>query len=182
MKSIKIFISFLLIANFSFSQSFRNIELQATGLTCSMCSNAINKALKQIYFVQEVQTDLKKSIFTISIKDGEVPDFDMIRKKVEDAGFAIGKMTVDINFTTQKITNDEHTVIANKAFHFLNVKDQTLNGWQKVQLVDKGFLVSGQEKKWQKATVMPCYKTGTAESCCTKSNIKAGQRIYHITI
>ena len=182
MKSIKITISLLLISTLSFAQSFRNIELQAAGLTCSMCNNAINKALKQIDFIQTVQSDIKKSLFIISVKDSMIPDFDIIRKKVEDAGFSVAKMTVEVNFVHQKIVNDEHVIIADKAFHFLNVKDQTINGWQKVQLVDKSFLVAGQVKKWQAATTMPCYKTGMAESCCTKWNIKAGQRIYHITI
>jgi copper chaperone CopZ len=182
MKTIKILMGLMLISTFSFAQSFRNIEMQAAGLTCSMCSNAINKALKQVDFIQDIKTDLKKNIFTITIKEGAMPDFDVIRKKVEGAGFSVGKMNVEVNFANQKIANDEHAVVGGKALHFLNVKEQTLNGWQKIQLVDKSFLVATQAKKWAAATAMSCYKTGVAASCCTTANVKAGQRMYHVTI
>ncbi|MEO7310136.1 MAG: heavy metal-associated domain-containing protein [Chitinophagaceae bacterium] len=182
MKFLKILVSLLLISGFSFAQSFRNIELQAAGLTCSMCSNAVNKALKQIDFIQDIKTDLDKNLFVISIKPGAEPDFDLIRKKVEAAGFSVGKMDVEVNFTNQKIANDEHAVVGGKALHFLNVKPQTLNGWKKVQLVDKSFLVASQAKKWANATTMACYKTGVAGTCCTDPAIKPGQRMYHVTI
>jgi len=182
MKTIKILMGLMLISTLSFAQSFRNIEMQAAGLTCSMCSNAINKALKQIDFIADIKTDLKTSLFTISIKEGSTPDFDLIRKKVEGAGFSVAKLTVEVNFANQKIANDEHTTVGGKALHFLNVKDQTLNGWQKVQLVDKSFLLASQAKKWQAATRKECYKTGVAASCCADANIKPGQRMYHVTI
>jgi len=182
MKAFKLLMGCLLISSFSFGQSFRNIELQAAGLTCSMCSNAINKALSKVDFIKSIDTDLSKNLFIISIKDGAVPDFDVIRKKVEDAGFSVGKMTVDVNFANQKVVNDEHTLVNGKILHFLNIKDQTLNGWKRLQLVDKNYLVSGQSKKFQAATSMSCYKTGVAGNCCKSDDIKAGQRIYHVTI
>ena len=182
MKTFKILLPLLFVASFSFAQNFRNIELQAAGLTCSMCSNAVNKALKQIDFVESIKTDLQKNLFTITIKNGMSPDFDVIRKKVEDAGFSVGKLSVEANFNQQKIVDDAHALVGGKAFHFLNTKQQTLNGWQKIQLVDKSFLVAAQAKKWQAATAMACYKTGVAASCCTGASIKAGQRIYHVTI
>ena len=182
MKTFKILLSCLLISSLSFGQSFRNIELQAAGLTCSMCSNAINKTLTKLDFVKSIETDLEKNLFIISIKDGMEPDFDAIRAKVENAGFSVGKMTVDVNFSNQKVVNDEHAVVNGTVLHFLNIKDQQINGWKRVQLVDKSFLLAGQSKKFQAATSMSCYKTGIAGSCCQSGNIKAGQRIYHVTI
>ena len=182
MKTFKILLGCLLISSLSFGQSFRNIELQAAGLTCSMCSNAINKTLTKLDFIKSIETDLDKNLFIISIKNGMEPDFDVIRKKVEGAGFSVGKMTVDVKFADQKVANDEHAVINGTVLHFLNVKDQNISGWKRLQLVDKSFLLAGQSKKFQAATSMSCYKTGVAGNCCKSENIKAGQRIYHVTI
>ena len=45
-------------------------EIRATGLTCSMCSNAINKQLKALPEVINVETDLNTNTFTITLKEG----------------------------------------------------------------------------------------------------------------
>ncbi|RYY10302.1 MAG: copper chaperone, partial [Chitinophagaceae bacterium] len=44
------------------------VSLKASGLTCSMCSNAINKALKKLDFVEKVDSDIKTYSFEISFK------------------------------------------------------------------------------------------------------------------
>ncbi len=181
MKTFKIFIGLLLLSTISFAQ-YRNIELQAAGLTCSMCSNAINKSLKPLPFVGSIKTDLKNNLFVISVKDGSVPDFDLLRSKVEGAGFSVGKLTVEIDFKNLQVSNDVHAIIGGKNLHFVHVKDQTINGWQKVQIVDKNFVVASEYKKVQHYTGLPCYKTGAIAGCCKLGDAKPGDRIYHVTI
>jgi copper chaperone CopZ len=44
----------------------------ATGLTCSMCSNAINKQLKTLPEVVTVETDLNTNTFTVTLKEGDL--------------------------------------------------------------------------------------------------------------
>src|ERR1700680_2780101 len=83
-------------------------EFQASGLTCSMCSNAINKALKTVPFIENVQTDLNKNIFSIHFKKNTAVDLDVIRKKVEDAGFSIAKFWIVADLHNVKVQNDEH--------------------------------------------------------------------------
>lgn len=65
------------------------VYLQASGLTCSMCSNSINKALKTLDFIDKVDADIKNYTFEISFKANSIVDFDKIKKKVEDAGFSV---------------------------------------------------------------------------------------------
>ena len=43
-------------------------EIRATGLTCSMCSNAINKQLKSMPEVINVETDLNTNTFTVELE------------------------------------------------------------------------------------------------------------------
>ena len=47
-------------------------EIRATGLTCSMCSNAINKQLKALPEVSNVETDLNTNTFTVTFKEGNL--------------------------------------------------------------------------------------------------------------
>ncbi len=57
-----------------------------------MCSNAINKALKGLQFVESVNTDLNNNTFTVNFKPGTTPDFDVLKMKVEGAGFSIANL------------------------------------------------------------------------------------------
>jgi len=52
---------FAIIANAQITK----VEIMATGLTCSMCSNAINKQLKTIDEVENVDIDLNKNLFIV---------------------------------------------------------------------------------------------------------------------
>ncbi|MGO8056378.1 heavy-metal-associated domain-containing protein, partial [Rhizobium leguminosarum] len=65
------------------------VSLQASGLTCSMCSNSIHKALKTLDFVDKVDADIKTYTFEISFKTNSKVDFNLIKKKVEGAGFTV---------------------------------------------------------------------------------------------
>jgi copper chaperone CopZ len=159
-------------------------QFQASGLTCSMCSNAINKALKTVSFIESINTDLNKNLFEITFKKNVPVDLDAIKKKVEDAGFSIAKFWIVADFKNVKIDKEEHVAVGNFNFHFMNVKQQTLNGEQRLQLIDKDFVSAKEFKKNNAYTSMPCYQTGTMAECCKSAdaNLNASNRIYHVTI
>lgn len=161
--------------------NFRNIELQAAGLTCSMCSNAINKALRTLPEVADITTDLKNNLFVITLKEGARPDFDAISAKVEGAGFSVGKLTVEYNFSNTAVRKDEHVKLDDNIFHFVDVKAQTLDGWQRIQLVDQHFMLPKQYKKLAGGNKSDCMKTGLAANCCPDTG-SGSKRIYHVTI
>jgi len=151
---------------------FTKATLQASGLTCAMCNNAINKALKGLAFVSTVKSDIKNASFDMVFKDGATPDIDAIREAVEDAGFFVAKLKVTGNFDNVNVKNDEHVVIGGKTFHFLEISDQVLSGEKTLTLLDKNFLTSKEFRKVSHATKMECLKTGKEQDT----------RIYHVTI
>ncbi|HEX7902857.1 MAG TPA: heavy-metal-associated domain-containing protein [Chitinophagaceae bacterium] len=161
---------------------FTKATLQATGLTCAMCSKAINNALQAVPFIESVKSDIKNSAFNIVFKSGATVDIDAIKNAVEDAGFSVGSLKLTGNFNEMKVTNDEHVQIGNTSFHFLDVKDQVLNGERSITVVDKNFVTAKQFKKISSSTKMSCVQTGKAASCCTKEGVPANARIYHVTI
>lgn len=154
------------------AQVVSKISLQASGLTCSMCSNAINKAIKSLNFVEQVDANIKNSTFEIAIKPNSNVDFDKIKKKVEDAGFFVASFTATMQFNNVAITNDKQVNMGTTNFHFINVKEQTLSGNNTIKLIDKGFISAKEFKKNSSLTKMPCIKTGEEN----------GKRIFHVTI
>lgn len=174
----------LVIASTALSSNaqFTTATLQATGLTCAMCSNAINKALQKVPFVESVKADIKNSSFAIVFKRDAQVDIDALKDAVEDAGFSVGSLKLTGNFNEVKIAADEHVKIGNDNFHFLNVKGQVLNGEQSITVIDKNFVTEKQFKKYSSATKMSCMQTGKAASCCVKDGIPNTARVYHVTI
>lgn len=161
---------------------FESATLQASGLTCAMCSRAINKSLEALPFVEKVTADIKNSAFQVRFKPTGEVNIDQLKEAVETAGFSVGKLKLQGNFSTVAIRNDEHVTINGNTFHFLNVRDQQLSGERAITVVDKDFVTAREFKKFSAATQMACVKTGKAAGCCKKEGLSANERIYHVTI
>lgn len=181
MKKLLLILVIALLAVPSQAQ-FTNATLQATGLTCAMCSNAINKALQKVSFVKTVTADIRNSSFGIVFKTNSQVDVDALKDAVEDAGFSVGSLKLTGNFNETKIEKDQHVKIGNENFHFLNGGSQVLNGEQTITVVDKNFVTEKQFKKYSTAAKMSCFQTGKAANCCVKDGIPGGERVYHVTI
>lgn len=140
------------------------VSIQASGLTCSMCSNSINKSLKKIDFVDNVKPNIKTSSFEITFKQGANVDFDRLKKKVEDAGFTVANFVAAVNFNNVQAKNNQPVKVGDKTFYIVNGNDQSLNGTKQVRIIDKGF-VSNKE-----------YKKNTSVTPAT------GRGVYNVTI
>lgn len=161
---------------------FSKATLQATGLTCAMCSNAINKALQEVPFVETVQSDIKNSAFNIVFKSGQEVNIDALKNAVEDAGFFVGNLKITGTFSEVKLEKDKHVQIGKDYFHFLNGSGQTLSGEKTIVLADKNFVTAKDFKKISGLSKMSCLQTGKAAGCCSKDGVPAETRVYHVTI
>ena len=77
-------------------------EIVATGLTCSMCSNAINKQLKSLTEVDSVVIDLNTNTFVVHLKKEAMISPRILKERVEKAGFFVGSMIVTMNFRKRR--------------------------------------------------------------------------------
>ena len=126
------------LANHSKAQ-ISKIELKATGLTCSMCSNAIFKQLKSMPEVESIKTDLNNNAFIISIKNGFNISPTIFKTKVEDAGFFVGSFIV--MSTSEILQKNNYILVEGKASKLPEIK---------FQVVDKGFVTEKEYKKLSK--------------------------------
>ncbi len=141
-----IFAILLLAIGIMANAQITKVEIMATGLTCSMCSNAINKQLKTISDVQKVDIDLNKNLFVIWLKTENKLTPKIFKDKVEKAGFFVGSMLLFINFNNQSVEDNKQ--IGN--YIFIDTKTQILNGLTKVKLLDKGYVTTKEYKKLAK--------------------------------
>ena len=134
---------FVIIANAQITK----VEIMATGLTCSMCSNAINKQLKTIDEVENVDIDLNKNLFIVRLKNNNTLSPKTFKGKVEKAGFFVGSMVLFINFRNQTVEDNKQI----DKYIFIDTKAQTLNGVAKVRVLDKGYVTTKEHKKLAKS-------------------------------
>lgn len=161
---------------------FSNVSLQASGLTCSMCSKAVKNAIEAVPSVEKVMVDIKNQKYNITFKSADDINLDALSKAVEDAGFSVAALKVTVNVPQLKVEKDEHYLIGNKYFHFLNGYGKQLNGETTFTLVDKSFLSAKDFKKYSASSKMKCVQTGKAAECCQKDDITENTRIFHVII
>ncbi len=160
---------------------FSKASLVAAGLTCSMCSKSIYKALTKLSFVESVKADIKESSYSIIFKDNVSVKLDDVQKAVINAGFSVAKLQVFTDFKNVSVKNDSHLKLGEENLHFITATPQTLNGEVKLTVIDKGFVTDKEYKKFAASTQMKCYTTGYMETCCNKNSTTA-QRIYHVSL
>jgi copper chaperone CopZ len=163
------------------SAQMTKIELQAAGVTCSMCSKAINKSLMTLPYISTINTNLEKNMFEIVLKDSMTANLDEVKKKVEAAGFSVGNLWLTVTLNSADVKNDAHIEAVGMNLHFMNVKAQQLNGAVRLKVIDKGFTSAKEYKKNSLFTKMACFKTGYMGDCCGKAPVTP-TRIFHVTI
>ena len=141
MKKVYIMIaSIVLMFSIKSNAQIVKAEIRATGLTCSMCSNAINKQLKSMPEVINVETDLNTNTFTVTLKEGNGLSPKVFKEKVEKAGFFIGSLVVTAKSET--IAKNTYILVNDKKSNALEIQ---------FQVVDKGYVTEKEFKKLSKS-------------------------------
>lgn len=174
--------SFIFFTGFAANAQITKVTLQASGLTCSMCSKAVLKALQGVPFVDKVLVNIKTQEYSISFKEDTTPDIDALSKAVEDAGFSVAKLQVTANMEKTTLSPDAHLQIGQLNFHFLNGTGQEVGGPATFMLVDKNFTSAKEYKKYSGLSKKECVQTGKMAKCCSKDEVAEAVRIYHAII
>lgn len=158
----------LLIGQQYLIAQFNRGKLQATGLTCALCSNAINKSLEELPFVQSVKSILKESAFEIQFKSGSLFNPDQVREAVEDAGFFVGELVLTGESSSIVVNENGLFQWGNNSYHLVSSSLRQLNGKIHLRVINKSFLT---DKAFKKISSL------VSDSCS-----QSGQRIYHVQL
>lgn len=138
---LKIIAALLLIVNVTnVNAQIIKAEIKATGLTCSMCSNAINKQLKTINQVVNVETDLNTNTFTVTVSKDNNLTPNIFKEKVEKAGFFIGSLIITV------------PTIVTRSNAYIFVENESSNADEvQIKILDKGYVTNKEYKKLLKS-------------------------------
>jgi copper chaperone CopZ len=165
MKTLKIFITLLVLTTGIAKAQFTKAELQVSGLTCALCAKATEKSLRTLPFIGDIKPDLVRNVFVITFKNGQPVNFDQMSKKVQDAGFFVNDLKVTFNFANVKLAGN-HFSYGTDTYQLVNGDDKPLSGQVALTVVDKGFASKAVMKKY------PVVADASSK----------GGRVYHVAI
>jgi copper chaperone CopZ len=149
-KALSVLIVAIILSSVSLN-SFGQIEsvtLQASGLTCSMCSRAIYKSLQKVPDVGKVEEDIEHSSYHIRFTHPGTTSLAALRKAVTDAGFSVARMEITVDFQHAAIDNNSTLKFNDQMFQFVDISNQVLDGQRKLLIVDKDYLLEKDRKKY----------------------------------
>lgn len=167
MKNIFLLIC-IFIAGTSFGQ-IRSVTIQASGLTCSMCSRAIYKSLQKVPDVTHVQEDIEHSSYQVIFGDPAKISLERLKKAVQDAGFSVAWMKIKVSFDRVEVASDSSLKMNAFVFLFVKTNPQTLNGEKNLLVLDKDYLSEKDRKKY-------------SSSYGTKAVTDPADKTYHVTL
>lgn len=122
-----------------------SISLQASGLTCSMCSRAIYKSLLKVSSVKKVEEDIKNSTYTIFFKDQAKVILDDLKRAVKNAGFSVAAIEVNARFDHTEIAAGAPLRVDDLTFTLTGPLPPAIEGRQRLVLQGKDLQPSGSD-------------------------------------
>lgn len=130
---------------------FTKAEVQVSGLTCSMCSKATEKALRTLDFIGDIKPDLNRNLFVLTFKNNTPVSLDQISKKVQGAGFSVNNLKATFNFANARVDNNTFNYQGD-TYLLVNGTDKAPSGNADITVVDKGFAPASVYKKYAAKT------------------------------
>jgi len=150
---------------FVFTISYAQItkaNLQASGLTCSMCNLTIKKSLEKISSIDSVIPDVETATYELKFKKNAVINFNEIKNAVTNAGFSVAKLVFSIDTQKVKVNSDKKFEINGFVYTIIDGKMDSKNATTEFQIVDKTFV---SDKVFKKKY---------------KKKIKATENVFHL--
>lgn len=147
MKFLKILAAISVLSTSAVKAQFTTVQLQVSGLTCSMCSKATEKSLRTLSFISDIKTDLNNSLYIITFKKDVPVSLQAISKKVQGAGFSVNNLKATFNFDGVKLTNNQFNY-AGETYQLVKAPEKALSGPVVFTVVDKCFVSASAYKKY----------------------------------
>jgi len=163
--------TFLVFLCFSLAAAgqIRSVTVQVGGLTCAMCSRAVQKSMEKVAFIKQVQPNFKTQEYTITFREGQSISLDEIKKSIEGAGFSVARFQLSAQFDNMIIRAGQPLALGAQHFYILNTADETLDGVRTLVIVEKGFLTAKGLKNY----------CGTGKLKCLEPARGAASESYH---
>ncbi|MEM0996705.1 MAG: heavy metal-associated domain-containing protein [Bacteroidota bacterium] len=146
-RALVLAVALLFCAQWSSAQ-FQSATIVVDGLTCSMCSYGVERSLRKLEFVDDVQMDLNSNTAQVSFRTDREVMITALAKKVTDAGFSVRSLQATASIEHHSIPGDIDYLIGHSVCHFLESVDVP-EGQLVMTFIGKEFMDKRAWKKWR---------------------------------
>ncbi len=147
MKTKLIFLTFLILCGYTSIAQFQSAKIGIDGLTCSMCSNSVEKLLLQLDFVESVKMDLNTNEAIVFFHQKYKTDFKKVSQKIYDSGFSVREISTYLNFDTISLEGNAFQINGDK-FYILGEERSNLSGERSFRFLDKNLISKKEYGRW----------------------------------
>ncbi|MEO8664309.1 MAG: heavy-metal-associated domain-containing protein [Ignavibacteria bacterium] len=111
-KLILIILTIFLGLSGSSNAQVTQLTIGVDGFTCSLCAKGVEAQFKSLDFVKSVKTDLKNTLFILSLKSNQPINVSQIRDAVDDGGFSVRDIKIEAKGTIKGNLNSGYIFVS----------------------------------------------------------------------
>jgi copper chaperone CopZ len=124
------FVSVAILCIFEFVTAVQaqveEVDIRVDGLACPFCAYGLEKKLKDIKGVGDIEINVDKGIAILQNKQGESIELERIESTVEDAGFTPRKLTASVTGKISRSAGSELLVVSDAKDQFILQENEQL--------------------------------------------------------
>lgn len=114
-----------------------------------MCSYGVEKSLRKLGFVDEVEMDLNSNTALVTFHSEESISLYSLSDQVRNAGFSVRSIEVKAQLGEIAVENKSEILLGSSLCRFVGIEKSELSGDVDLKLVGKDFMGKKDWKKWQ---------------------------------
>jgi copper chaperone CopZ len=139
---------FIFLTHQGFS-TILSAQVGIDGLTCSMCSNSVERLLYKLDFVEQVKMDLNQNQAIILFKKDKKVVISAIAQKVMDAGYSVRFLKALFTFDNITVENNGKYELAGDTYYFILNDSKALVGNTELTFLGKQYVPKKEWYQWQ---------------------------------
>jgi copper chaperone CopZ len=153
------------------------------GLTCSMCSFAVEQSIRKLEFVDSFHMDLNENVATIIFKNDHFADFELLVQAVMNAGFSVRFLHASCFVENDSISAGMHIKYGSNLIHIIEWDHTILNKKVALSFIDKSTISAKKYKKYLESINMECYRTmRSTPECHSTSKNEIQVKVFHVIL
>lgn len=142
------------------------VEVGIDGFTCSMCGMSVEKSIRRLSFVADVQMDLNGSTATITFRKDRAISVQKIADEVYRSGFSVRSIRADYIFPDTIVRDFSTFPAGDEEFHFLGIGETSIGGVVTIVFLNKKLISKKEYSHWDEWIKNDVKKNGKKDTIC----------------
>ncbi|HEY8402333.1 MAG TPA: heavy metal-associated domain-containing protein [Cytophagaceae bacterium] len=119
------------------------------GLTCSLCSNTVEKSIEELAFVKEIKMNLNETTAYVYFKENAKVDLNKLAKKVKDAGYSLRFTKITLILEKDSVQEGEIVQSGDLQFYFISLSQPITTTSSEITLIGRDFIARKEFSQWK---------------------------------